>query len=267
MAYDKVVDSAKLDAGMTATANAIRAKTGGTGAIPWKENTGFADAVGDISQAEDLSAELAAQDALISALEEAVAGKAAGGGTAEPPNIQPLTVVENNETTILGHNERLSALVEQVEALPDAVNAVVEPLTATKNGTYEPEEGVSGFSPVIVNVPSSGGGGGVQIQTGEFTITSDMTQYALHGVPFTPKWFAVKGPDFGSAGVPRTVYWQKNSYTGETVTCSHKSTNASLTTVLTEMYSEFSSSGFIIKQYLQLPLVAGTYKWVAMTDE
>jgi hypothetical protein len=163
MAYDKVVDSAKLDAAMTATANAIRAKTGGSSAIQWKETTGFADAV--------------------------------------------------------------------------------------------------------VNVPSSGGGGGVQIQTGEFTITSDRTQYALHGVPFTPKWFAVKGPDFGSAGVPRTVYWQKNSYTGETVTCSHKSTNASLTTVLTETYSAFSSSGFIIKQYLQLPLVAGTYKWVAMTDE
>lgn len=49
MAYDKVVDSAKLDAGMTATANAIRAKTGGTGAIPWKETTGFAEAVAGIT--------------------------------------------------------------------------------------------------------------------------------------------------------------------------------------------------------------------------
>lgn len=45
MAYDKVVDSAKLDAGMTATANAIRAKTGGTGKIPWDSVTGFKTAV------------------------------------------------------------------------------------------------------------------------------------------------------------------------------------------------------------------------------
>lgn len=120
MAYDKVVDSAKLDAGMTATANAIRAKTGGTSAIPWEETTGFADAVGDISQAEDLSEELSAQDALISALEEAVAGKAAGGGTVEPPNIQPLTV--------------------------------------TENGTYTASGDVDGYSPITVVVPTSGGG-------------------------------------------------------------------------------------------------------------
>lgn len=131
MAYDKIVDSAKLDAGMTATANAIRAKTGGSSAIPWKENTGFADAVGDISQAEDLSAELEAQDALISALEEAVAGKAAGGGTVDPPNIQPLSV--------------------------------------TSNGTYTASGDVDGYSPIVVNVPSSGDSGGA-IETCELRI-------------------------------------------------------------------------------------------------
>ena len=45
MAFDKIVDSAKLDAGMTATANAIRAKTGGSGAIPWDSDMGFKAAV------------------------------------------------------------------------------------------------------------------------------------------------------------------------------------------------------------------------------
>lgn len=48
MAYDKVVDSAQLDGAMTSTANAIRAKSGGSGTIPWNAATGFADAVADI---------------------------------------------------------------------------------------------------------------------------------------------------------------------------------------------------------------------------
>ena len=48
MAYDKVVDSALLDAGMTATANAIRAKTGSVFSIEWNEETGFKAAIEEI---------------------------------------------------------------------------------------------------------------------------------------------------------------------------------------------------------------------------
>jgi len=48
MAYDKVVDSAKLDGAISATADAIRSKTGKSDAIPWDDDTGFADAVRDI---------------------------------------------------------------------------------------------------------------------------------------------------------------------------------------------------------------------------
>ena len=52
MAFDKVVDSAKLDAGMTATANAIRGKTGGTDPIAWDESTGFKTAVEGITSGD-----------------------------------------------------------------------------------------------------------------------------------------------------------------------------------------------------------------------
>lgn len=41
MALDKVIDSAKLDAALTATAEAIRAKTGSSDPIQWDEETGF----------------------------------------------------------------------------------------------------------------------------------------------------------------------------------------------------------------------------------
>lgn len=49
MAYDKVVDSAALDAAMTYTANRIRNKTGGADQITWDSAKGFGDAVDAIS--------------------------------------------------------------------------------------------------------------------------------------------------------------------------------------------------------------------------
>ena len=48
MAYDKIVDSAKLDAAMTASADAIRAKTGDTAKITWDETSGFSSAIAQI---------------------------------------------------------------------------------------------------------------------------------------------------------------------------------------------------------------------------
>ena len=49
MAYDKVVDSAALDAAMTYTANLIRNKTGNTDQIAWDSVKGFGDAVDAIT--------------------------------------------------------------------------------------------------------------------------------------------------------------------------------------------------------------------------
>ena len=49
MAFDKVVDSAQLDAAMTYTANRIRNKTGDTNQITWDSAKGFGDAVDAIT--------------------------------------------------------------------------------------------------------------------------------------------------------------------------------------------------------------------------
>lgn len=53
MAFDKVVDSAVLDAAMTYTANRIRNKTGGTDQIAWDPAKGFGDAVDAIANSTD----------------------------------------------------------------------------------------------------------------------------------------------------------------------------------------------------------------------
>lgn len=56
MAFDKVVDSAALDAAMTYTANRIRSKTGGTDQIAWDSAKGFGDAVDAIQEGDPLAA-------------------------------------------------------------------------------------------------------------------------------------------------------------------------------------------------------------------
>jgi hypothetical protein len=48
MAYDKLVDSAALDAALKASADAIRGKTGDTASIPWDADKGFAEAIAGI---------------------------------------------------------------------------------------------------------------------------------------------------------------------------------------------------------------------------
>lgn len=45
MAFDTVIDKTLLEGALTATANAIRSKTGSKGNITWDSNKGFADAV------------------------------------------------------------------------------------------------------------------------------------------------------------------------------------------------------------------------------
>ena len=52
MAFNAVVDKAKLEGAITATANAIRAKTGNTEKITWNADSGFSDAVDALSAEE-----------------------------------------------------------------------------------------------------------------------------------------------------------------------------------------------------------------------
>lgn len=53
MAFDKIVDSAALDAAMTYTANRIRNKTGDTNQIVWDSAKGFGDAVDAIAGSDE----------------------------------------------------------------------------------------------------------------------------------------------------------------------------------------------------------------------
>lgn len=85
MAFDKVVDSAKLDTAMTYTAGRIRAKTGDTNQIAWDSAKGFGNAI----------------DAITS-----------GGGN-------PFEVFESLESFALSNN---STITELVANIPDVTS-------------------------------------------------------------------------------------------------------------------------------------------------
>lgn len=126
MAFDKVIDSALLDAGMTATANAIRAKTGGSSPIAWDSANGFKVAVEEIETGVELpelnepaepeevfsgqeyidgdgqkktgnftiAEELTEQDALINQIVDALKNKAAGSLVSLPELTNPATATD-----------------------------------------------------------------------------------------------------------------------------------------------------------------------------
>lgn len=52
MGFDTIIDKTKLENAMTATANAIREKTGNNTPIPWETDVGFAEAIGALSVEE-----------------------------------------------------------------------------------------------------------------------------------------------------------------------------------------------------------------------
>lgn len=186
----------RIIAAVTKAHQAVEDMGGSTTAPYLIEN--LEEAVKSIPKGEDLSAELEAQDALISALEEAVTNKAAGGGTVEPPNIQPLNISANGTYTVPdgvdGYNpvtvnvpEKTIALQEKsvsptksvqsvtadngydglgkvtVDAIPASYIAPSGTKTITQNGTHD----VKQYASVNVNVPASGG----SIDTCTLTVT------------------------------------------------------------------------------------------------
>lgn len=175
------------------------------------------------------------------------------------------TTFQEKNTRLNQNNSDLSSILSTINSLPDASGGGIIPtgtLSITENGTYD----VTNYASAVVNVPTSSGSSSIKMVQGTFTLDADATSYTLTGLGFRPKLFIVKG-DIGTASVARTAYWVKNAFTGESITCCHKSTNASITTVTSEVYSAYTDDGFTVKQYLTNPLIAGTYSYIALTDE
>ena len=90
MAFDTVIDKAQLESAITASANAIREKTGDTALIEWLADKGFAEAIAAIESGADLGEVFGAKVATGSLVlaEDATSGVTVdfGGVFTEVPN-------------------------------------------------------------------------------------------------------------------------------------------------------------------------------------
>lgn len=108
------------------------------------------------SGSEDLNDVLTEQEALIAELKEVLAEKSSGG-TPTPTQEKTIDITTNGPHTVTpDEGYALSKVTANVNVPSEAPN--IQPLEITENGTYTAPDGVDGYSPITVNVESSGGG-------------------------------------------------------------------------------------------------------------
>ena len=188
----------------------------------------MANAIANIPTEEDLSAELTAQNITITTQE---------------------ATINNIEMALQNKSAGSGGITPSGE------------IEITENGTYD----VTDFASALVNIVGSSDN--IKFATGTFTTDEDVEQYTFEGLEFTPKLVIVNSGNTGVANVARTCFWLYDEYTNQYLTLCHKSTNASLTTVVTSSYFTKLTNGFTIKEYLTNPIIAGTYTYVAISDE
>jgi hypothetical protein len=101
--------------------------------------------------------EVDTQTDLISQIGSALVGKAVGGG-GKPEQEKTVEITENGIHEVTPDDGYTLSKVTMTVNVPD-IPAVVDRLEVDENGTYKAaDEGLDGYSEVVVNVASSGGG-------------------------------------------------------------------------------------------------------------
>ena len=129
MAFDKVVDSAQLNAAMTYTAGRIREKTGETAGIPWNATKGFGDAIDAITAGSQKQIKVHTE---AGAAVTATMGTQSVSGTAGTDGICLLDIPENGDWTVSAASGGMSG-TSQVVTVTDVYDVSISLVSSTLN--------------------------------------------------------------------------------------------------------------------------------------
>ena len=129
MAFDKVVDSAQLNAAMTYTAGRIREKAGETASIPWNATKGFGDAIDAITAGSQKQIKVHTE---AGASVTATMGTQSVSGTAGTDGICILNVPENGDWTVNAVSGGISG-TSQVVTVTDVYDISISLVSSTLN--------------------------------------------------------------------------------------------------------------------------------------
>ena len=129
MAFDKVVDSAQLNAAMTYTAGRIREKTGEAASIPWNAAKGFGDAIDAITAGSQKQIKVHTD---AGATVTATMGTQSVSGTAGTDGICLLDVPENGDWTVNAVSGGISG-TSQVVTVTDVYDISISLVSSTLN--------------------------------------------------------------------------------------------------------------------------------------
>jgi len=189
MAYDKLVDSSALDYALTATANAIRTKTGDTASLEWDASKGFADAIAEIEAGTEIPDGYILPSGSVTITENGTHDVTEKTSVVVEVPIPDGYIVPSGSETITANGEYdITEKASVVVAVPEP-EITLQNKVITENGTYTADTGYDGLGQVTVNVASSGGSASDAIDSmlaGTMTeINSDVTtvtNYACYGM-------------------------------------------------------------------------------------
>jgi hypothetical protein len=191
MAFDKVVDSAALDAAMTYTANRIRNKTGGADQIAWDSVKGFGDAVDEITGG---GADHSVEDAILT---RSIAGAYSNDrittvGVCAFLGCQALTAIDLPNVTQLKRNAFESCIHLQIINLPKVttfdgdvfVNAAIQQadfplLTTMGSGCFRMATKLTSANLPLVTALNADAFRESTIQTADFSAVTNINRTAF----------------------------------------------------------------------------------------
>lgn len=149
MSYDRIVDSAVLDNAMTATANAIRRKTGSTDKIAWNEANGFTDAVDEVYEAGKTAENDDRWNAIHKSIRDWGAANAFSGAAWTKDTFRPTqSMIDVDSAYMMFRNSRievdLPALLNELGVQITFVRGIA--MQYTFNGSHFTRLGVLDFS-------------------------------------------------------------------------------------------------------------------------